>query len=408
VTDPSTTSAKHPGLGAGRRLRIGIDAHVVGRRQTGNERVLVNLIPALQRVTDHDIVAYFTLPEAAEAWRRKRLPRVEVRMLRPTFAPLRILLSLPILAVRDRLDVLLSHSNSPPLAPCPVVTLIHDVAFARHPEHFSAYRRSYMNLTMPASMRWSDGLVVVSRFTRDEVVDLYRIPPERITIALNGVDATLVHPSAPPLVDPPYFLAAGVLDPRKNLVTVVRAYRELVARRPDVTARLVIVGKAGRDAEPLRRMTEDLRRSGRIVLPGYVSDEHLAALLVRASAFVYPSVYEGFGLPPLEAMAAGVPTLVADIPVMREVVGDAAVRIAATDVEAWSRALERIVDDTDHRRALIEAGGRRSSTFTWDAQARTIAEALERAVARGRRRPGWRRSGGISTRRGGTAGAGSS
>src|SRR5205823_2528267 len=206
----------------------------------------------------------------------------------------------------------------------------------------------------------------------------------------------------------PYFLAAGVLDPRKNLVTVVRAYRELVARRPDVTARLVIVGKAGRDAEPLRRLTEDLRRSGRIVLPGYVSDEHLAALLVRASAFVYPSVYEGFGLPPLEAMAAGVPTLVADIPVMREVVGDAAVRIAATDVEAWSRALERIVDDTDHRRALIEAGGRRSSTFTWDAQARTIAEALERAVARGRRRPGWRRSGGISTRRGGTAGAGSS
>ena len=312
MTDPSTTSAKHPGLGAGRRLRIGIDAHVVGRRQTGNERVLVNLIPALQRVTDHDIVAYFTLPEAAEAWRRKRLPRVEVRMLRPTFPPLRILLSLPILAVRDRLDVLLSHSNSPPLAPCPVVTLIHDVAFARHPEHFSAYRRSYMNLTMPASMRWSDGLVVVSRFTRDEVVDLYRIPPERITIALNGVDATLVHPSAPPLVEPPYFLAAGV------------------------------------------------------------------------------------------------PTLVADIPVMREVVGDAAVRIAATDVEAWSRALERIVDDTDHRRALIEAGGRRSSTFTWDAQARTIAEALERAVARGRRRPGWGRSGGISTRRGGTAGAGSS
>ncbi len=366
-----------------RRLRIGVEAHVVGRRQTGNERVVSNLLLALERAGKHDVVAYFTDGPTAETWRRKA-PGIDVRVVRPTNPLARIPISLPVLAHRDRLDALISHVNGPPFAPCPVVTLIHDVAFARHPEFFSRFQRAYMNVTVRASMRWADAVVAVSQFTKDEAVALFRFPAERVTVAHNGVDDVFDNPSEDPVVPPPFFLAAGNLEPRKNLATLVGAYRHLVARRPEIPERLVLVGQF-KDAAPLLAASADLVQSGRLILPGYVSDEELASLCHAATAFAYPSVYEGFGLPPLEAMAAGAPTLVADIPVMREVVGDNGVRLPAKDPTAWRRAMERIIDDPEHRRSLIDRGRRHAASFTWDAQATAIARVIEGITGMSRR-----------------------
>jgi glycosyltransferase involved in cell wall biosynthesis len=362
-------------------LRVGIEAHVVGARPSGNGRVVANLIAALAEGFDHDLFAYFTDPVAAESWRRRGLERVTVRLIRAAHPFVRIPFGLPIRAARDRVDVLLAHDNRPPFSPCPVLTLVHDVAFARHPEFFSPYERAWMNRTIPASMRRSAGVVTVSAFTRDEIVALYGISPDRITVAPNGVDPIFMdHTERPSPIDPPYILAVGNLQPRKNLATLIEAYRSLVTADGGISERLVIVGQRGYEAEALMEATEDLRAGGRVVFPGYVSDDQLVGLLQRATAFAYPSVYEGFGLPPLEAMAAGTPSLVADIPVMQEVAGDAAMRLPATDASAWERGLRRVITDPKLRADLSSRGRRRAAPFTWSRSASAVAGALERAA----------------------------
>jgi glycosyltransferase involved in cell wall biosynthesis len=362
-----------------RPLRIGIDAHAVGERRTGNERFIANLIPALRRRCEHRLVLYFTSREAMRAW--PPAPGTETRLLRPANPMVRIPVSLAYRAARDRLDVLFVQYTAPPLLSCPVVTVVHDVAFALHPEFFRPLDRIWMNRTIPFTMRRAAEVITVSQFSRDEIARVFGIPPSRITVAHDAVAPVFLDPTpreAP--VEPPYFLAVGNLQPRKNLVTLVRAYREALTRRPDLPERLVIVGQEWFAAEELHRETEDLRRAGRVVFTGYVDDGALAGLMRRATAFAYPSVYEGFGLPPVEAMAAGTPALVADIPVTREVVGDAGLRLPATDSGAWADALLRLARDDIMRAVLVERGRKRAATFSWDASAASVLAALERAA----------------------------
>jgi glycosyltransferase involved in cell wall biosynthesis len=183
-------------------------------------------------------------------------------------------------------------------------------------------------------------------------------------------------------VEAPFFLSIGNLQPRKNLITLVKAYRALVAAHPGLPEKLVIVGQEwrGDTAVELQRETSDLQAAGRVVFTGYIRDDELIGLLQRATAFAYPSIYEGFGLPPVEAMAAGAPALVADIPVTREVVADAGLRLPAKDVDAWADALLRIATDQRERTDFIERGRTRAATFTWQRSAERILEALEAAA----------------------------
>jgi glycosyltransferase involved in cell wall biosynthesis len=372
-------------------LRVGIEAHVVNSRASGNGRVVGNLIAALHRVSDHQLFAYFTDPATADAWRRRGLHRLTIRLVRPRHPLVRIPLGLPLMAARDRLDVFLAHDNRPPVAPCPVVTLVHDVAFARFPELFPAFERTWMRRTIPASMRRSRRVVTVSEFTKAEITELYGVPADRITVAHNGVDPIFLEPTRrDPVVSPPYFLAVGNLQPRKNLSTLVSAYRRLIEGDPTIAERLVIVGQRSYASDALFRDSEDLVARGRILFTGYVPDEALVGLLQHATAFAYPSVYEGFGLPPLEAMATGAPTLVADIPVMREVVAEAAARLAPTDVAAWEEALRRVAREPSLRERLGRSGRERAARFTWDASASVVAQALEEAAGG--------RSGGVRSR----------
>src|SRR5439155_5364190 len=146
-------------------------------------------------------------------------------------------------AARDRLDVFLAHDTRPPLAPCPVVTLIHDAAFARHPEFFSRYDRMWMNRTIPFSLRHSDGVVTDSQFSKDELVELYRVSPDRIAVYENAVDPIFLGTARRRSPVPPlFFLAVGNIQPRKNLSTLIRAYTALLERDPALPERLVLVG----------------------------------------------------------------------------------------------------------------------------------------------------------------------
>lgn len=368
----------------GRPLRIGIDAHAIGERKTGNERFIANLIPALRRLCDHEMVLYFTDAEAAAAW--PPAVRTEARVLRPGHRLVRIPLTLPYRAARDRLDVLLVQYTGPPVIRCPVVTVVHDVGFARLPQFYTRAERIWMKRTIPLTMLRAAGVITVSEFSKEEIVGLYAVPRARVTVAHNGVAPAFSDGSRrAPSIDPPFFLSVGNLQPRKNLPTLVRGYRSFLERRPEAPERLVVVGQPWFEAETLHRETVDLRASGRLLFTGYVADEDLVGLLQGATAFAYPSVYEGFGLPPIEAMAAGAPTLVSDIPVMREVLGDSALRLPPSDSDAWAGALDRVSSDAGLRARLTEAGRARAARYTWEACARQVLSVLEGAAATGRR-----------------------
>ena len=363
------------------RLRIGIDAHAMGERKTGNERFIANLIPALRARCDHDLILYVTNDEAARALTSRRLERTVVRTIRPTNPLIRVPLGLPIRASRDRLDVLLVQYVAGPAVPCPVVTVVHDVAFWKHPEFFSRSERAWMRRAIPFGMRRAAGIVTVSRFSRDEIVASFGIDPSKIAVAYEAADPVFLQPPTVAAgIDPPYFMALGNLQPRKNLAVLIRGFRSLVEGPSAIRERLVIVGQEWLGAAAIHAEASDLVASGRVVFTGYLPDERIVALLANATAFAFPSVYEGFGLPVLEAMAAGAPTLIADIPVMREVAGDAAMRVPATDALAWARALEELALQPERRKALADAGHRRAGEFTWDATADVVLASLEDAA----------------------------
>lgn len=383
---PPGASETDPPRPPPRRLRIGLDAHAIGTRRTGNERFMANVVRELRRITDHELVLYFTDAEAAEGWRG--LPATRVRLLRPAGPLVRIPLGLPLQALRDRLDVLFVQYTGPPVSPCPVVTVVHDVAFARHPEYFSRGERIWMRRTIPFTLRRAAGVVTVSEFSKREITAVYGIDPARVAVARNGVDPLFFDPTPRPSPLPgPFLLAIGNLQPRKNLVTLIRAYRALVRQRPSVAERLVVVGQPWLRADALAGEAADLVGEGRVVFTGYLPDEDVVGLLREATAFVYPSVYEGFGLPAVEAMAAGAPTLVGDIPVMREIAGDAAVRVPPADVAAWADALERVIGDPELRSELRRRGIERSAAFRWDRTAAVVLSSLEAAARGGRREP---------------------
>ena len=361
-----------------RPLRIGVDAHAIGERATGNERFLANVLRAMREISDHELVLYFTSEEAARAWPPHERTRVE--LLRPAHPAARLTATLPLVARRDRVDVLLVQYTGPVLPGRPVVTVVHDVAFALFPRYYTRFQRLWMPRAIPATMRAAARIVTVSGFSRSEITRVYGIPPERIVVAYDAVDPVFLRPPPASPVEPPFFLSVGNLQPRKNLGTLVAAFRRALDREPDLPHRLVLVGQEWYEAERLRHETQDLMAAGRVMFTGYVPDDALVGLMAVADAFAYPSVYEGFGLPPLEAMAVGTPAIVADIPVTREVFGDSALRVGARDVGAWAEALLRTARDDDLRADLVRRGRDAVTRFRWEDSAAVVLRALEGAA----------------------------
>ena len=256
---------------SGRTLRIGIDAHAIGKRQTGNERFTANMIRSLREICDHELVLFFAEAKAAAAWPRD--PRTTIRLLRPDHPVSRVLWQFPYASRRDRLNVLLVHYVGPPFAACPIVTVVHNVAFAVYPQAYSRAERLWMPRAIPATMRRAAGIVTVSEFSRSEMHRLYGTPDSKVTIATDAVDPIFADPTPrSSRVESPFFLTIGNLQPRKNLVTLIRAYRELVRRDPGIAERLVVEGQELYAANTVLQEAGDLTRSGRIVFTGYLPD----------------------------------------------------------------------------------------------------------------------------------------
>jgi len=257
----------------------------------------------------------------------------------------------------------------PLLAPCPQVITIHDLSFLRHPEYFRRGRRSYLRLLTPLSCRRAAAVIAVSHFTASEVTCLLRVPREQVHVVHNGV-----HPRFHPL--PPAEVAAfrareglperfilymGTLEPRKNVAGLVRAFADL--RQPDV--HLVLAGGRGWLYEDIFAEVERLGIGDRVHIPGYVSAETQPLWYNAATIFAYLSNYEGFGLPVLEALACGTPTLTSDTTALPEAAGDAALMAPPDHEAAITDQLDRLLGDAPLREHLGRQGLSHAARFTW-------------------------------------------
>jgi alpha-1,3-rhamnosyl/mannosyltransferase len=295
-------------------------------------------------------------------------------------------LSLP-RALRGRFDVLFSPAYSAPLlAPIPFVVAIHDVSFFAHPEWYAAREGLRRRWTVRASARRAARVMTISGFSQGEIVRHLGVPPDRVEVTWlapwrrgPAADAGFPPAQAGGLHNPaPMVLFAGSLLNRRQIPLLVRAFAPLARARPN--ARLVLVGENRTfPREDPAALAANLGIAGAVDVRSWVADAELAQLYRDASAFVWLSTYEGFGLPPVEAMAAGVPVIACDTAVAREVLGDAAQLVGEGDEAGLTAALGQVLDDSSERARLKSAGTRVLARFSWDATARTTLDVLRRA-----------------------------
>jgi glycosyltransferase involved in cell wall biosynthesis len=280
----------------------------------------------------------------------------------------------------------IAHSPHPLLLPsrsAAQVVTIHDLHFFTHPDRTSAeIRRDYATLVR-AHAHLADRIIVVSRFVAGEVQRLLDIPADRISVCANGAPEWK-GPAASADANG-YLLYTGTIEPRKNVGGLLDAYARLRARRAGAP-RLVIAGRAERGSAGVLARLNQPPLAGHVEYRGYVPTNDREALFKGAQAFVLPAFDEGFGIPALEAMSAGVPVVVSNRGALPEVVGDAGLFIDPDDVETLAAALDRMLGDADLRAACARRGLDRARHFTWTQTARDVRRAYEDAVLARRQR----------------------
>jgi glycosyltransferase involved in cell wall biosynthesis len=380
-------------------MLIGVDASRIARAQrTGTEAYSLHLIRALIKTgCEHRFRLYTPVPLSPDVMQA-------VGQAAPGGGPANSLyegrvIPFPRLWTHLRLawevsrhppDVLLVPAHVMPLVcPVPAVVTVHDLGYLHYPEAHRRFDRWYLDWTTRRHARLAACVIADSRATRADLIRHYQADPDRIVVVYPGRDASLSRVDDREAIavvkrrysiGGDYLLYLGTLQPRKNLVRLVEAFARLQPLTPDL--RLVLAGKKGWLYDDLFARVEALGVEDRVVFTGYVADADKALLLSGALALVYPSLYEGFGLPVLEAMACGTPVLTSNVSSLPEVAGAAALLVDPLDVDAIAEAMSCLISDTDLRNTLAEEGYEQIQSFSWAKAAREVLQVLESVASK--------------------------
>jgi glycosyltransferase involved in cell wall biosynthesis len=300
--------------------------------------------------------------------------------------------SLPWSVARARADLFHApHYVVSPLVRCPFIVTIHDCIHLRFPEYLpNRFAPTVARTMMRGAARRSKRILTVSQASKQDILHYLHVPTEKVEVIYNGLDERLATaPDREAVVnvrdrfqlDAPFILYTGNIKPHKNIDRLIEAY-SILRRRGFQTTKLLIIGDDVSKYPNLRRLVHRFQLHQYVRFLGFVPDATLAALYRLASVFVFPSLYEGFGLPPLEAMAAGTPVVTSNISSLPEVVGDAALLVDPMDAGAIADAMARILNDTDLRTALIARGRERVKAFSWQRSVRRIRDVYSEVGAR--------------------------
>ncbi len=364
-------------------MLIGIDAsRAIRPIQTGTETYSRELIAALLRLeSPHRYNIYFDRSPGALFADSGRAERVVIP-LRRGWTHLRLGHELR----RRPPDVLFVPSHVIPVGcPVPAVVTIHDVGYLWNRSAYRPLAWVLLHLGTLWNARASRLIVADSRATADDLVAHFQVPPEKIRVAYLGgpaLESVASDPAVQERFGLPrrYFIFVGTIQPRKNLGRLLRAFAG-VRRWTDPDVGLVLVGNPGPSATNLRQLAKMLGIDDHVFWTGYISEHERKVLVAGAVAFVFPSLYEGFGMPVLEAMALGVPVVASSSSSLPEVVGDAGLLVDPYDEDALAGSLAHLLVDNALRESLIERGRWRAPTFTWDRCARDVADTFDAALA---------------------------
>lgn len=356
-------------------MHLGIDAsRATVARRTGTESYALHLIRALMRQAGpHRVTLYFR-----EAPAPGLFDLGEARVI--PFPRLWTHLRLAAEMAQRPPDVLFVPAHVvPAVCPVPAVVTVHDLGYRHFPDAHPFAQRLYLDLSTRYSARAAAHVIADSETTKRDLIRFYRTPADKITVVYPGRDETLQRVDPAPVrakyrLPESYLLHVGTLQPRKNLIRLIEA-----ASHQSSVIPLVLAGRAGWLSEEI---LETARAAPHVRLLAYVPDADLAGLYAGAAAFVFPSLYEGFGFPALEAMACGTPVICSNTSSLPEVVGEAALTVNPLDVAALAEAIRRVLSDAELRAALIAKGSEQVKKFSWEKAARQTWAVLEGAVQR--------------------------
>jgi len=374
-------------------MKVAIDARLLQGRFTGDRTYWRGLLCGLSKLRQEvctgslDEYILYTFPKMPPA-QPAETHGFQIRPVKAFTWRDWSLWAFPRALKADGVDVCHVQYSIPPFAPCPVITSVHDISFRVRPEFFRFKDRFLLDKGMRYAAKYSAKILAISEFTKSEIVSAYRVSDQKVEVVYPGVDEKfrpLDKEKSKELVRQkygmayPYVISVGVLPPRKNIPCLIQAFACL-KQTEAVEHKLVIVGKLGNEEASLRDLMSRLAVSEDVYLLGYVPDEDLPALYACADICVYPSLYEGFGLPVLEAMACGTPVITGNESSLPEVVGDAGITVCPRSPEAFADAMARLLRDASFSAEMSARGLARARTFSWEKMARRVTEIYHEVV----------------------------
>ncbi len=377
-------------------MKIGIDIRLIGKKRTGDEVVFFNLVKNLARIeTNHgfelltDITDEKILREIAENLEIAGKDNFKIISLPTSNKFSWNFWTLPKYLKKNPVDIYLTQYITPFFVPrsIKIATIVHDISFNFFPQLIKFSDLLFLKILIPLSLRRADKVIGVSQFTRDEIIKFYKMNPEKVDYIYNAIGDEFLKANISQVeketvrkkyqLPEKFILYLGTLQPRKNVPKLVEAFAQVKNKLSGT--KLVICGNllAHNCDKQIEKSVATHKLENDVIFPGFIADQDKAIVFSLASVFVSPSLYEGFGIPPLEAMSQGVPVLCSDIPSLREIAGDGALFFDLNNLDDFSKKLYDISMDNSLRSRLIRLGAERISFFSWKKSASKILAIFE-------------------------------
>lgn len=362
-------------------MRIGIDASTIGT-QGGPRTYVLNLISSLLKTDKgNEYVVFYNSRE--HLGRFPQAKEVVVPFANPATRLLREHILMPYFYKRERLDIIHNTKSAMSfLKPCKAVVTIHDVIPLTNPETETFLARTYWKIQMPIAARYADKIITISEYAKKEIIRFFDIREERITVIPNCFedrfrpifDSALLEKVRTKYALPEkYILYVGTIQPRKNLNLLIKSFSKL-KKSGKIKQKLVIAGRKGWLYSSLFELIKELHIEDEVIFTGFVPDEDLPYMYNMADLFVYLSLFEGFGIPPLEAMACGVPVICSNTTSMPDVVGEGGILVDPTDQRAVEKTILDVLESPSLQREMRDKGIAQAKKFSWE---RTAKETLK-------------------------------
>ncbi|MFC1959440.1 glycosyltransferase family 4 protein [Chloroflexota bacterium] len=367
-------------------MRIGIDLSITKINQAGTGIYAASIYSALQALdTAHTFVPFIINRERAMGQPKTLVSRIGTLYQDLIWGQALV----PFQAARHKVDLLHIPTGLAPLVKnCPTVLSIMDVSVLKMPQYFPAWQRTYARVVLPRSARQAKAILTISEFSKKEIVEWLQVPPERVAVTYLSVspkfceidDVVAKELLAPYHLESPFILTVGTLEPRKNITGLLKAFATL--KKNGCTHQLVHVGSKGWLYDDILELVHELNLVNDVHFLGRQPLDTLVAFYNQADVFVYPSLYEGFGLPVLEAMNCGCPVVTSNVSSLPEVIGEAGLQVNPLDTQEIATAIEKVLNDKDLAIQMRQNGLMRAREFSWQRCAQETIDVYEQVVGR--------------------------